>query len=247
MIDVQALSMRYGKFQALESVSFQAQPGQIIGLLCPNGAGKTTLMRLLTTYLHPFSGTAKIDGIDLIENPLEIRKQIGYLPETAPLYPDMRVDAYLKFVGEARGLDSVKLAERLEWVKQACHLKNFWKHVIHELSKGTKQRVGLAQALLHDPKILILDEPTSGLDPIQILEIRSLIQSLASQKTIIFSTHILQEVEVLASRIVLINQGRVVAQGSIQELAARAVNPHPEKPLSLEEIFIQLLKPMSSI
>ncbi len=243
MIDVQALSMRYGKFQALENVTFQAKPGQILGLLGPNGAGKTTLMRLLTTYLHPFSGTAKMDGIDLVENPLEVRKIIGYLPENAPLYPDMRVDAYLKFVGEARGIETAKLKNRLDWVRDACHLKNFWKHFIHELSKGTKQRVGLAQALLHDPRILILDEPTSGLDPIQILEIRSLVQSLANEKIIIFSTHILQEVEVLASRVVLINQGQIVAQGSIQELGVGIPNPHPEKPLSLEEIFIQLLKP----
>ena len=247
MIDVQALSMRYGKFQALENVSFQARPGEIIGLLGPNGAGKTTLMRILTTYLHPFSGTAKIEGIDLIENPLEVRRRIGYLPETAPLYPDMRVEDYLKFVGEARGLDSVVLKKRLEWVRSSCHLKNFWKHFISELSKGMKQRVGLAQALLHDPEVLILDEPTSGLDPIQILEIRALIQSLAHKKTILFSTHILQEVEVLASRVVLVNQGRIVAQGSIQELGAGLPNPHPTKPLSLEEIFIQLLKPVSEV
>lgn len=245
MIDVQALSMRYGKFKALEDVSFQARSGEILGLLGPNGAGKTTLMRLLTTYLHPFSGTAKVEGIDLLESPLEVRKRIGYLPETAPLYPDMRVDAYLTFVGEARGLDASALQERFEWVKNACHLKNYWKHFIAELSKGTKQRVGLAQALLHDPEVLILDEPTSGLDPIQILEIRSLIQGLAYEKTIIFSTHILQEVEALASRVVLINQGQVVAQGTIKELGEGLSNPHPEKPLSLEEIFIQLLKPVS--
>lgn len=247
MIDVQSLSMRYGKFQALENVSFQARPGEILGLLGPNGAGKTTLMRILTTYLHPFSGTAKIEGIDLLENPLEVRRRMGYLPETAPLYPDMRVDAYLKFVGEARGLDSATLKKRLEWVRSSCHVKNFWKHFIGELSKGMKQRVGLAQALLHDPEVLILDEPTSGLDPLQILEIRALIQSLAAKKTIVFSTHILQEVEVLASRVVLVNQGHLVAQGTIQELGQGLPNPHPSKPLSLEEIFIQLLKPVSEV
>lgn len=243
MIDVQALSMRYGKFQALTDVSFQAKPGEILGLLGPNGAGKTTLMRLLTTYLHPFSGTAKVAGYDLIQEPLKVREAIGYLPETAPLYPDMRVDHYLSFVGDARGLSGKKLAERLEWVSVHCHLKTYWKNRISELSKGMKQRVGLAQALLHDPQILILDEPTSGLDPIQILEIRQLIQSLAQYKTIVFSTHILQEVEVLAGRIVLINQGRLVAQGTIQELGQGLSNPHPDKPLMLEEIFVHLLKP----
>ena len=247
MIDVQALSMRYGNFRALEDVSFQARKGEILGLLGPNGAGKTTLMRLLTTYLYPFSGTAKIAGADLIQNPLEVRRQIGYLPETAPLYPDMRVDHYLKFAGDARGLDGKQLQERLDWVQNACQLKLYWKNRISELSKGMKQRVGLAQALLHDPQILILDEPTSGLDPIQILEIRNLIQSLAREKTIVFSTHILQEVEVLAGRIVLINQGRMVAQGTIAELGQGLPNPHPEKPLSLEEIFIQRLKPKTGV
>lgn len=243
MIDVQALSMRYGKFRALENVSFQAKPGEILGLLGPNGAGKTTLMRLLTTYLYPFSGTAKIAGHDLILNPLKVRDAIGYLPETAPLYPDMSVDHYLKFAGDARGLFGKKLEDRLDWVRNECHLKTYWKNRISELSKGMKQRVGLAQALLHDPQILILDEPTSGLDPIQILEIRNLIKSLAHEKTIVFSTHILQEVEVLAGRIVLINQGRMVAQGTIAELGKGLANPHPDKPLNLEEIFVELLKP----
>lgn len=247
MIDVQALSMRYGKFQALENVSFQARPGEILGLLGPNGAGKTTLMRLLTTYLYPVSGTAKIEGVDLIENPLEVRRLIGYLPETAPLYADMRVENYLKFVGEARGIEKNKLQARLDWIRDACHLKNYWKHFTSELSKGTKQRVGLAQALLHDPKVLILDEPTSGLDPIQILEIRTLIQSLARDKTIVFSTHILQEVEMLASRMVLINQGKIVAQGTLAELRATTPNPHPGKELTLEEIFITLLRPQLEV
>lgn len=246
MIDVQALSMRYGKFQALDSVSFQARPGEILGLLGPNGAGKTTLMRLLTTYLQPFSGTAKIHGADLLEKSLEVRRLIGYLPETAPLYPDMRVDHYLDFAADARGLEPEKKAARLEFVRGACHLTGFWKHRIYELSKGTKQRVGLAQALLHDPKVLILDEPTSGLDPIQILEIRDLIRSLASDKTILFSTHILQEVESLAARMVLINQGRVVAQGTLAELRTKAPNPHPGKDMTLEEIFVQLLRPAGS-
>ncbi len=248
MIDVQSLTMHYGPVVALDHVSFQTNPGEILGLLGPNGAGKTTAMRLLTTYLYPSSGTAKVDGFDILEEPLEVRKHIGYLPETVPLYADMQVDEYLAFVGKARGLEGARLAERMEWVKEACHLKTVWKHFLSELSKGYGQRAGLAQALIHDPKVLILDEPTSGLDPIQIIEIRSLIKSLAKQKTVVFSTHILQEVEVLADRIVILNEGKLVAQGTKRELAEKV--PHTGKApqdVSLEEIFIQLLVPRAVV
>ncbi len=248
MIDVQSLTMHYGPVVALDHVSFQTNPGEILGLLGPNGAGKTTAMRLLTTYLYPSSGTAKVDGFDILEEPLEVRKHIGYLPETVTLYADMQVDEYLAFVGKARGLEGARLAERMEWVKEACHLKTVWKHFLSELSKGYGQRAGLAQALIHDPKVLILDEPTSGLDPIQIIEIRSLIKSLAKQKTVVFSTHILQEVEVLADRIVILNEGKLVAQGTKRELAEKV--PHTGKApqdVSLEEIFIQLLVPRAVV
>jgi len=244
MIEVKNLTMQYGSFTALDDVSFLANPGEVLGLLGPNGAGKTTAMRILTTYLFPSSGTAKVDGFDILENPMEVRKHIGYLPETVPLYGDMRVDEYLTFVGKARALEGAKLAERLEWVKNACHLKNVWKHLLCELSKGFCQRVGLAQALIHDPKVLILDEPTSGLDPIQIIEIRSLVKSLAKEKTIVFSTHILQEVEALADRIVILNEGKLVAQGTKRELAEKVPSSgKAAQDLSLEEIFIQLLAP----
>jgi ABC-2 type transport system ATP-binding protein len=244
MIDVQSLTMRYGPVTALENVSFQANPGEVLGLLGPNGAGKTTAMRILTTYLYPSSGTAKVDGFDILENPIEARKRIGYLPETVPLYADMRVDEYLIFVGKARALENAKLAERLEWVKNTCHLKPVWKHLLCELSKGFGQRVGLAQALIHDPKVLILDEPTSGLDPIQIIEVRALVKNLAKEKTVLFSTHILQEVEALADRIVIINEGKLVAQGTRQELAEKIQDSgKAPRDLSLEEIFIGLLRP----
>jgi ABC-2 type transport system ATP-binding protein len=236
--------MHYGPVVALDRVSFRANPGEILGLLGPNGAGKTTAMRILTTYLYPSSGTAKVDGFDILENPTEVRKRTGYLPETVPLYAEMRVDEYLIFAGKARGLEGAKLAERLEWVKNACHLKSVWKHLLGELSKGFGQRVGLAQALIHDPKVLILDEPTSGLDPIQIIEIRTLIKSLAKEKTILFSTHILPEVEALADRIVIINEGKLVAQGTKQELAEKVQGSgKAPQDLSLEEIFIRLLTP----
>ena len=240
--------MHYGSAIALDHVSFLANPGEVLGLLGPNGAGKTTAMRILTTYLFPSTGTAKVDGFDILENPIEVRKRIGYLPETVPLYGDMRVEEYLLFVGKARGLEGARLTERLEWVKNACHLKNVWKHLLCELSKGYGQRVGLAQALIHDPKVLILDEPTSGLDPIQIIEIRSLVKSLAKEKTIIFSTHILQEVEALADCIVILNEGKLVAQGTKQELAEKVQSPEKAaRDLSLEEIFIRLLLPSQRV
>ena len=218
MIDVQSLTMRYGNFVALDKFSFQARDKEILGLLGPNGAGKTTAMRILTTYLYPTSGTAKVEGQDILENPVEVRKRIGYLPETAPLYVDMRVDDYLRFVGEARGLGGMNLTKRLKWVQEACDISFIWKHTVAELSKGYRQRVGLAQALIHDPKVLILDEPTSGLDPLQIIGIRELIKNLAKEKTIIFSTHILSEVEAIADRIVIVNEGKMVAQGTLKEL-----------------------------
>jgi ABC-2 type transport system ATP-binding protein len=243
MIDVHNLSMHYGNFQALDNVSFQARDREILGLLGPNGAGKTTAMRILTTYLHPSGGTAKVDGFDILEHPVEVRKHIGYLPETAPVYSDMQVEEYLRFVGQARGLKGSTLENRVKWVREACGIDYIWKHTISELSKGYRQRVGLAQALIHDPKVLILDEPTSGLDPLQIIGIRDLVKNLAKEKTIVFSTHILSEVEAIADRIVIINEGKIVAHGTFQELVAQ-VRSKVEKPNpSLEDIFIALLMP----
>lgn len=242
MIDVRALTMHYGSFVALDRISFQVKEGEILGLLGPNGAGKTTAMRILTTYLYPTSGTATIDNLDILEYPIEVRKRLGYLPETAPLYLDMQTEEYLKFVGEAKGIRGKALSMRLGWVKDSCGIKSVWKHTISEISKGYKQRVGLAQALIHDPKVLILDEPTSGLDPLQIIGIRKLIKSLAKEKTIIFSTHILQEVEAMADRIVIINEGKIVSQGTQHELAEQVrARGDSKAELSLEDIFIALL------
>ena len=244
MIDVKSLTMHYGSFVALNSVSFQARDREILGLLGPNGAGKTTAMRILTTYLYPTSGTATVDGLDILEKPVDVRKHIGYLPETAPLYSDMQVEEYLKFVGEARGVHGTTLQSRLKWVKDSCDIGFVWKHSVSELSKGYRQRVGLAQALIHDPKVLILDEPTSGLDPLQIIGIRALIKNLAKEKTIIFSTHILQEVEAIADRIVIINEGKIVSQGTFSDLASQVRQKGEGKPdLSLEDVFIALLMP----
>ena len=230
MIDVRAITMHYGSFVALDQVSFQVREREILGLVGPNGAGKTTAMRIITTYLYPTSGTVRIDNLDVLQNPVQVRKQIGYLPETAPLYLDMQTEEYLEFVGCARGLSGKALKDRLGWVKEACGIKFIWKHLLSEISKGYRQRVGLAQALIHDPKVLILDEPTSGLDPLQIIGIRDLIKSLAKVKTIIFSTHILQEVEVMAGRIVIINEGKVVSQGTLEELASQVRSRGETKP-----------------
>ena len=179
MIEVKNITMRYGKTVALDNVSFKTEKGRILGLVGPNGAGKTTLMRILTTYLYPAEGTALINGHDVTQDPLHVRKIIGYMPESVPLYDDMLVDEYLMFIGNARDFFGSRLDERLKWVKENCGLFPVWKHSISEISKGYRQRVGLAQALIHDPQVLILDEPMTGLDPLQIISIRKLIRELA--------------------------------------------------------------------
>lgn len=227
MIRVDELSKDYGPVRALDAVSFAVEENQILGFLGPNGAGKSTAMKAITTYIAPTSGRITVDGLDVAEHPLEVRRRIGYLPESNPLYVDMRVDDYLRFCGEARGLGGDRLRKRLDFVVEAAGIGQVLKKEIHELSKGFKQRTGLAQALIHDPKILILDEPTTGLDPLQIIEIRKLIQDLAREKTIIFSTHILQEVSSTTDRVVIINQGRIIADGSVSELKRAALDDRP--------------------
>jgi ABC-2 type transport system ATP-binding protein len=214
--------MHYGPVVALDNVSFEVQQGEIVGLLGPNGAGKSTTMKILTTYLYPTSGTAEVNGLDILQKPLEVRKVIGYLPEILPLYMDMEVRSYLDFVARARGLSGTTLKNRVNAVVDTCGLRPMYRKVIRELSKGYKQRTALAQALVHNPEVIILDEPTSGLDPHQILEIRNLIRELAENKTVILSTHILSEVQATADRIVIINRGRIVGDGTIEELRNRA-------------------------
>ena len=214
--------MYYWPIRALNNVSFSVAKGEVVALLGPNGAGKSTTMKLLTTYLHPTAGQASIAGFDVLKNPLEARRHIGYLPENLPLYMDMEVRSYLKFVGEARGLRGAVLKSCMERVLEECALSPMYRKPIRELSKGYKQRTGLAQALIHDPSVIILDEPTSGLDPHQILEIRSLIRQLAKSKTVLLSTHILQEVEASADRVVIISQGDLIADGTVAELKAQA-------------------------
>ena len=241
MIEVRDVSKRFGSTVALDGVSMQVERGSVLGFLGPNGAGKSTAMKIVTTFLAPDSGSVSVDGLDVSEQPLAVRRKIGYLPENVPLYPDMRVHEYLDFVGRSRGLAGGDLKHRLGWVREACGIKQVYKQTIRELSKGYRQRTGLAQALLHDPEILILDEPTTGLDPLQIIGIRELIEELGRRKTIIFSTHILQEVEPVTDRVVIINQGRVIAEGVIPELQRRAMGSNrvylgfDEVPEGLEE------------
>ncbi|MBN1871286.1 MAG: ATP-binding cassette domain-containing protein [Candidatus Omnitrophica bacterium] len=222
MIEVKNICMRYGKTVALDGVSFKAEKGKILGLVGPNGAGKTTLMRILTTFLYPAEGTALINGHDVTVDPLLVRGMIGYMTESVPLYDDMLVDEYLTFIGNARNFFDSKIRERLAWVRENCGLLPIWKHSISEISKGYRQRVGLAQALIHDPQVLILDEPMTGLDPLQIISIRKLIRTLAKDKTVIFSTHIFQEVEALADRIVILNDSRLIADGTHKDITDMA-------------------------
>jgi len=221
MIEVQGITKSYGAFEALKGVSFEVRQGEILGLLGPNGAGKTTLMRILTCFLPASSGRATVAGFDVETQSLEVRRRLGYLPENVPLYGEMRVREYLDFVGRAKGLGS---AERLEQAARAMAETStdvVSGKLIRQLSKGYRQRVGLAQALLGDPEVLILDEPTVGLDPRQIADIRSLIKSLAGRRTIILSTHILPEVQALCSQVVIINQGQIIEQDSPANLAKK--------------------------
>ncbi|MFQ5902028.1 MAG: ABC transporter ATP-binding protein [Thermodesulfobacteriota bacterium] len=223
MITVKDLSMRYGSTIALDNVSFHIPQGGIVGLLGPNGAGKTTLMRTITTYLTPTSGEVTVGGYNTLTNPIPIRKMIGYLPETPPLYTDMLVSDYLSFVAQARGLTKETKKRRINLLVDMCDIRYVYKKTIIELSKGYRQRVGLAQALIHDPEILILDEPTIGLDPLQVIDIRNLIKNLSAQKTVIFSTHILQEITSLSDRVIILNNGSLIADGPKSRLEIEAM------------------------
>ena len=248
MIEVRNLTKRYGPTVAVDNVSFDAKAGEVLGFLGPNGAGKTTTMRILTCYLSADEGTVKVAGYDVFEESFEVRKRIGYLPESAPLYTDMGVIDYLKFIAEIRDIPKSQRPQRIKDVVDICGLEKMIQKDIGELSKGYRQRLGLAQSLIHDPPILVLDEPTSGLDPNQIIEIRNLIREIGKEKMIIFSTHILSEVSATCGRILIINDGQIVANGTPDELAGRAQGeevvhisirgPREEIEAKLEELSI---------
>lgn len=222
MIEIKNLTKKFGSNVALDNVSFSVKRGEVLGFLGPNGAGKTTTMKIITSFWAPTEGVVEVDGLDVAENSLAVRKKIGYLPETVPLYDDMRVYEYLKFVAEIRGLEKENMRQRIKEVIKICGLSKVARQPIEELSKGYRQRVGLAQAIMHNPDILILDEPTTGLDPNQIAEIRNLIKELGKEKTVILSTHILGEVSATCGRVVIINNGKIAGEGSPDELIAKA-------------------------
>jgi len=218
VIEARGLSMRYGAVNALVDATFSAQKGEVVGLLGPNGAGKTTTMRILTTFQQPSGGSAIVAGHDIVAEPLEVRRRIGYLPESLPLYLSMEVRECLRFVGRARGLRGRELKDRVDWVVAKCGLDRMFRSPVLTLSKGYRQRTALAQALVHDPEVVILDEPTTGLDPHQILEMRRLIRELAAERTVMLSTHIMQEASALVDRLLVMSRGRIVGRGTPDEL-----------------------------
>jgi gliding motility-associated transport system ATP-binding protein len=245
MIEVSHLVKSYRDLKAVQDVTFKVEKGEILGFLGPNGAGKTTTMRMLTGVLPPTSGSVKVAGFDVFEQPMEVKKRIGYLPETPPVYTDMTVRAYLRFVAEIKGVRRAQRESEVEKVATQTNCRQFIHRVIGNLSKGQRQRVGLAQALLHDPEVLILDEPTVGLDPAQIIEVRELIKGLAGKHTIVLSTHILPEVVATCQRVLIIAQGKVVADDTLQGLqnthaGSLTADGHPGPAPSLEEIFLKL-------
>jgi ABC-2 type transport system ATP-binding protein len=221
LVEVNDLTRFYGDVAAINGVTFEARKGEILGLLGPNAAGKTTTMRILTGFMPPSSGTAKVAGFDIVEESLEAREHIGYLPENVPLYEEMTVRNYLSFCAKLRGIGKKKIADRVRYVMEATRIADEQNTIINKLSKGFRQRVGIAQALVHNPDLLILDEPTVGLDPRQIIEVRDLIRGLRGEHTIILSTHILPEVQMLCDRIVIMNDGKVAAIDTPENLTAR--------------------------
>jgi len=239
MIEIKNLTKKFGSNIVLDNISFTVNKGEVLGFLGPNGAGKSTTMKIITSFWAPNGGTVELDGIDVTKDSIAARRKIGYLPETVPLYDDMRVFEYLKFVAQIRGIEKDQIKTRVKVVIKKCGLEKVFRKPIEELSKGFRQRVGLAQAIIHNPEILILDEPTTGLDPNQIVEIRDLIKNLGQEKTVIFSTHILGEVSATCDRVIIINNGKIVGEGSPSELAAKAG--------SREFIYVKIKGPKNEV
>ncbi len=223
MIEVNNVSKMYGNYPAITDISFRVEAGEVLGFLGPNGAGKTTTMKIITGFTPPTSGEVTIAGYDIVTESLEARRHIGYLPETVPLYSEMNVKEYLGFMGKLRGMKAGRIASRIDDVVDVCHLEDYYTTIIGKLSKGFKQRVGIAQAILHEPDVLVLDEPTIGIDPIQVVETRQLIKDLGGNQTLILSTHILPEVSQICERVIIIHEGQIIAVDSPENLAERLV------------------------
>ena len=232
MIEVRNLTKRFGDLVAIRDISFTAGDGEVLGFLGPNGAGKTTTMRIITGFMPATTGTVKVAGYDIFDDSYEVRKRIGYLPENPPLYNDMTVVSYLRFVAKIRGIAKAQVSDSMDRVLRTCGLTEVTERVVGHLSKGYRQRVGLAQALIHNPTVLVLDEPTIGLDPRQIIEIRTLIRELAGKRTVILSTHILPEVQQLCQKVVIINRGHIVIEDTL---------PNLTQTMSLEQVFLSYI------
>ena len=250
-IIVDTLSKSYGQHQAVQNINFTIDKGEVVGFLGPNGAGKSTTLKILTGFLAPSSGTTIINGIDVLESPIQAQQQMGYLPENAPLYPDMTVYDYLQYIANIRGMGKSEQLHAIETISTQCQIRDRWHQPIGELSKGYRQRVGLAQALIHNPPIVILDEPTTGLDPNQIVEMRRLIREIGKTKTVILSTHILSEVQVTCDRVLIIDKGSIVADGTVEDIIAQsqshlhwkvvvAQNKVQLKPEQIQQILLDL-------
>jgi ABC-2 type transport system ATP-binding protein len=237
-VEVRDLKKNFGHIEAVRGVTFEVDKGEVLGFLGPNGAGKTTTMRMITGFLPPSGGTALVGGCDVAENPIGVKEQIGYLPENAPAYGSMTVTNFLKFAGSIRGFAGTELSDRVDQIITKCHLVKVRNQTISTLSKGYRQRTCFAQAILHDPRVLIMDEPTDGLDPNQKFVVREMIKEMASEKVIIVSTHILEEVDAVCNRAIIIANGRVVANGTPEELRARSASGRLDdvfRKLTLEE------------
>ncbi len=242
MIQVDSATRRYGSLTAVDNVSFNVERDEIVGFVGPNGAGKSTLLKMLSTFILPTSGRVLVDGLDVVEQPLEVRRRIGYLAGDTPLYQQMRVDRFLHFVGTARGLRGDYLDERFAATVEVCGLESVLLQRVSECSTGFRQRLGLATAMIHDPPILLLDEPTHGFDPLQVLAFRDLLRSLRPRRAILFSTHIIADVEAISDRVLIIHQGKLMGDGRVDDLAQQAGIPGA----SLEEIFAHLVRTSSA-
>ena len=238
MINVQSATRRYGTLTAVDQVSFTVDKDEIVGFVGPNGAGKSTMLKMLSTFIHPTEGSVTVDGLDVVEHPLAVRRRIGYLAGDTPLYQEMRVDKFLCFIARARGLDGQGLEQGLDKVIDLCGLESVLKQRVKECSTGFRQRIGLATALVHDPPVLLLDEPTHGFDPMQVIAFRDTLRSLRNNRAILFSTHIIGDVEAISDRVLIIHQGRILGNGRVEDLADEAGIPGA----GLEAIFAHLVR-----